>query len=114
GYAFSPTMTLCPDDKALAAYLIENEVVSMRDVIAALEDAGTSSRDLGESLVQVGALAPPDVLGFRAEVARRALEQENGEDAADATLGGISPGDEGAHDDPDTWFDVRRELVFPG
>ncbi|MCK6552023.1 bifunctional serine/threonine-protein kinase/formylglycine-generating enzyme family protein [Myxococcota bacterium] len=65
-------MSLRPDDKALAAYLLRQRVVPRVELQVALEDAASSDRDLGESLVRLGILQPPAVLGYRAEVARRA------------------------------------------
>jgi serine/threonine-protein kinase len=66
---------LRPDDKALAAYLIDHDVLPLADVLDALKDSTGSSRDLGESLVKLGLLKAPDVVGLRAEVAReRQLE----------------------------------------
>ena len=68
-------MTLRPEDEALAAHLLERGRLPVGALVAALNDAASSERDLGESLVRLGALAVQDVLGLRAEVARRSLAE---------------------------------------
>src|SRR5258708_5095820 len=77
-YAARERMTLRPDDKALAAYLIETDLVPLGDLLRALGDSQASLRDLGESLVKLGIADGPRVVGLRAEVARR-LARSKGE-----------------------------------
>lgn len=59
-------MTLRPDDRALAAYLLEHEVVPLEQVLTAVRDAVERRRDLSESLVHLGVLDAPSVAAHRA------------------------------------------------
>jgi serine/threonine-protein kinase len=103
-------MTLRPDDRALAAFLLERDLVAFDDLVKAMRDASSSVRDLGESLVRLGTLDPPAVLGLRAEVAKRAHFVRRD----DPTLPEIKKRndfDTPADDDDDTWFDLPAAKV---
>lgn len=109
-------MTLRPEDRSLAAYLLERDAVPMDELFSALADARTSERDLGEALVRQGTLDAPAVVAFRAEAMKTAATGPSGpalvpvNDAserstvADARIdsGGFGAGE-------DTWFDLVGE-----
>src|SRR5688572_833719 len=102
------SMTLRPDDRALAAYLLERDLVALDELARAMHDAASSMRDLGESLVRRGILDPQGVVRFRAEVAMKAhaLKKE------DPTLPEMKKRsfdlEAPVHvpDEDDTWFDI--------
>ena len=64
-------MTLRPDDKPLAAYLIEGEVLPLATILAALMDAEGSERDLGESLLELGGCSSEELAAYREQLSRR-------------------------------------------
>lgn len=103
-------MTLRPDDRTLAAFLLERDLVAFDDLVAAMRDASASTRDLGESLVRRGLLDPPSVLGLRAELARRTHTSAKKDDP---TLPEIKKriDFDTPSDDEDTWFDLPAAKV---
>jgi|GEM_PF-869274 len=107
-------MTLRSEDRALAAHLIRRGALPVETVLAAMEDAARTSRDLGDALVQLGAMDAPQVVSFRAEVAKR-REGATASMPADQVPKYAPPPDEfGDRDDHDTWFDMPRPASKPG
>lgn len=86
-----PPLTLRPDDKVLAAYLLQRDVVPVDTFAAALKDAVDRGRGLGESLVSVGALSSSSLAVHRERAAQ-----------------GGRVFDAGHPQDTDTWFDLPR------
>lgn len=109
-------MSLRPDDKALAAYLMETEAVPLSDLARAMGDSEASARDLGDSLVRLGLLDASRVVGLRADVARRiqlakaepvTLELKAPFDAEVDAIVTLEP----AAIDRDTWYDRPGEAT---
>src|SRR5262245_45035676 len=106
-------MTLRPDDRALAAFLLERDLVALDDLVAAMHDAASSVRDLGESLVRRGTLDAPSVVGLRAEIAKQIHRAKK----EDPTLPEIKrrPIDfDATPEDDDTWFDFPAQRLDSG
>lgn len=107
-------MTLRHEDKALAAYLIEREAVPFERVLAALNDASTSDRDLGACLVEAGAVDAASLDGLRADLAQQSYGDTTPVDQIVTYVDGVdtkpSPNAFDDLDDHDTWFDKRRPV----
>ncbi len=73
---------LRPDDRRLAAYLVESDSVPLAGLLAAIDDA-TKTGDLGRSLVERALLEPAEVVRIRREVDRlRSGDWRDGLEAA--------------------------------
>ena len=81
-------MSLAPRDQVLAAFLMGQTEVPFRVLMDALNDALHRTRDLGESLVSLGAVSAERLVALRAQ----AVAQE-----------GASPAPVGPKTDPDSW-----------
>ncbi|MCA9554495.1 MAG: SUMF1/EgtB/PvdO family nonheme iron enzyme [Myxococcales bacterium] len=101
-------MVLRPEDRALAAHLIRRAALPVETVLAALEDSARSRRDLGESLVHLGAMDPQKVVAFRAEVARRREGITEARSASSPSAPAGPARRNGFEDDHDTWFDMPK------
>lgn len=76
-------MTTRPEDRVLAARLIERGLVPVEQVLAAMDDGASSGRRLAESLVRIGAIP--------AGSEHRLLARAD---------------DDPSVDEPDTWYDI--------
>lgn len=105
-------MGLRPEDKLLAAYLLEQEILPAETVVSALSDATSSVRDLGESLVWLGAFDAQSVVAHRAQVATRRIQSSVTRRVVPAeeepTLPGGAPGggSNGFEEHEDTWLEL--------
>src|SRR5688572_12271019 len=87
-------MTLRPEDRALAAYLLERDLVPMEDLLRALDDARSSKRDLGDVLMESGSMSPDALELAQGELAKRDTSENS--TVADRSV-------------DDTWFDLVGE-----
>jgi eukaryotic-like serine/threonine-protein kinase len=96
-------MTIRPEDRALAAYLIEREMVPMDELLRALDDARASERDLVDVLVEFGTVSAAALEEAQGELAKRDGDASENSTVADRSV------------DDDTWFDLVGEakIVTP-
>lgn len=96
-------MTLRPEDRSLAAFLIDAHEVPAPTIVSAVEDAVSSTRDLGESLIKLGIMSRQQIIACRAEVLKRfgAAHPDTVSDvSADGVAGGVEASNSGSHHGP--------------
>src|SRR5688572_3709315 len=87
-------MTLRPEDRALAAYLLERDLIPMDELLRALDDVRSSERDLGVVLMEIGCMSPDALQLAQGELAKRDSSETS--TVADRSV-------------DDTWFDLVGE-----
>ncbi|MEQ8274737.1 MAG: bifunctional serine/threonine-protein kinase/formylglycine-generating enzyme family protein [Deltaproteobacteria bacterium] len=111
-------MTLRPEDRALAALLIERQAVPFDMVLAAMNAASTSDRGLGDCLVDAGALDEDALDDYREVLESGVAVDQTPVDQLlqpyDPSKTLPSPRADAFEDHEDTWFDLpRQEVIGP-
>lgn len=111
-------MTLRPEDRALAALLIERQAVPFDMVLAAMNAASTGDRNLGDCLVDAGALDEADLASFIEALAHGPPPDQTPVDQLlspfDPSKTLPSPRADAFEDHEDTWFDLPRQELIDG